>query len=438
MCVAINKPAGATIPKKVLEACFKQNDDGAGFAVNVVRDGKTQVEVYKGFFTFGGFWNAWKEWGPEFQAILHFRVATHGRVNEENCHPFLTKTQDGRTMALVHNGMLADFERYSSNERSDSRAFVETAIGPLYKKFPKLLKNRALLGLIERGISYNKIIMLENDGTVAILNKLAGTEHDFENGEPKVWFSNGMWKSQLDGRPAVCAVPPSYGGYSGDTDEAYEAYQEGMMWSGPEAKKALEVAKEAVKTEPIVETKKPPLMLPAKVNPPTNTTPIGIFKVKPNVPKQEVTRTNERRSLHDREFWEDGFRDAYAGIPLVMSSCTPAYERGFMSAIEDLARPTKEGGSVEFSMGYVDFMNKNPKQTFTAQYKQNLYSAGFYWAMHNTLTSKETRDVRGNASDDSSVAGDVRTGNGASGAVADAGGTSGGMDALGASRLLRN
>ena len=120
MCIAIIKNKNVQLPSDtILQMCFKNNHDGAGFVVN--RNGYNYIQ--KGFFTFKGFYSAFKEMHikKEESALIHFRVATHGKVNIQNCHPFPIE-KDFKNMVmpqlktkssvLVHNGKLdIDIER---------------------------------------------------------------------------------------------------------------------------------------------------------------------------------------------------------------------------------------------------------------------------------------------------------------------------------------
>jgi predicted glutamine amidotransferase len=54
---------------------------------------------------------------------IHFRYATHGDVTRANCHPFTLPNGNGW---LMHNGVLADYIRFATNERSDTSFYAAT------------------------------------------------------------------------------------------------------------------------------------------------------------------------------------------------------------------------------------------------------------------------------------------------------------------------
>lgn len=172
-CIAIWKPKGVQIARKYLENCFINNKEGAGFAY--VKEGKIIME--KGFFDFDKFYEAYKGL-QKYAALIHFRIATHGNVDEENCHPFLMN--DGQ-YALVHNGVMPSSLHSGKKEESDSRQFAEL-ITPLLAMVP--WRNEQFSNVVEEAIGYNKVAIMRNDGKVWILNEKKGEWHK------GAWFSN--------------------------------------------------------------------------------------------------------------------------------------------------------------------------------------------------------------------------------------------------------
>lgn len=114
MCIIIAKPAGVELPpEQHFENAFKNNPDGAGIAYN---DG-TRTYIRKGFMEFSQFQDALKliPNPREKDMVFHFRIATHGKVCPENCHPFpltsslpqLQKTElDYNGWVVCHNGII--------------------------------------------------------------------------------------------------------------------------------------------------------------------------------------------------------------------------------------------------------------------------------------------------------------------------------------------
>lgn len=180
MCIAILKPIGANITDEELNNSFNSNRQGGGYSF-VGKKGR--MVVRKGFFDFVSFLEAYradeKRWGENSPALIHFRIATGSKVNEENCHPFEFKHG-----TFIHNGWFFS----STLEKSDTNIFVE-------KVGDWLTKDRAVAHKEELGkhFGYNKVVILYRDRTALILNESSGQWH---NG---VWYSNGGFRNNSVG-----------------------------------------------------------------------------------------------------------------------------------------------------------------------------------------------------------------------------------------------
>lgn len=100
MCLAIYKPKGRVVSQQRLMSGFYSNCSGCGF---IYRDRNGTVNVVKGLMSFNELSAAIDEAGQEgHDMAIHFRAATHGPVNNENCHPF---SMLGGKYAMIHNGI---------------------------------------------------------------------------------------------------------------------------------------------------------------------------------------------------------------------------------------------------------------------------------------------------------------------------------------------
>lgn len=172
MCVALVKNKDIDLPSKdVLKVCFKNNPDGAGFAY--CRDGN--IVINKGFFTFEGFYKALESANikKHESALIHFRVATHGKINIENCHPFpivdkfvkmtnpIIKSNDS---VMVHNGKLTI--PITSSIYSDSMHFAKTLFGFDRKNNKDFIDY--IIRPTEKNKRGNRIGILNTDGSTEI------------------------------------------------------------------------------------------------------------------------------------------------------------------------------------------------------------------------------------------------------------------------------
>ncbi len=147
---------------------MSSNRDGGGIAY--VANGK--VEISKGFFVFGQFMAEYKRlfdlYGKDNPMLIHFRIATQGMVNKNNCHPFPIKGG-----ALIHNGSLWNIGGTQAKV-SDTRDFASTVHNILnYEDVSECVDE---LGKAIN--SWNKVAMLYDNGKTIVLNKYKWYEDD--------------------------------------------------------------------------------------------------------------------------------------------------------------------------------------------------------------------------------------------------------------------
>ena len=103
MCIIAYKPQNVAMPsKKLLQICFNNNPDGAGY---MIASGGNVI-YRKGFMDFGGFYSsltsAIKRYGEDVPYVLHFRISTQAGVNKQCCHPFpLSDDMDDHRMVNI-------------------------------------------------------------------------------------------------------------------------------------------------------------------------------------------------------------------------------------------------------------------------------------------------------------------------------------------------
>lgn len=200
MCIAIYSLRGNDIPTDdILKTCFRNNSDGAGFAFNTDNYG---VQIVKGFMDFESFITAFHKYNTEYGfknrgVLIHFRIATHGKVNGSCCHPFpissnekhLKKIKFISPYAAIHNGIItltADKDRCIS----DTMSFIKEYLS-------KISSNK--------GWFYNpkniELIYELIDSKMAILNgngDIVATE-GFSQGKDGNFYSNDSYKCRLLG-----------------------------------------------------------------------------------------------------------------------------------------------------------------------------------------------------------------------------------------------
>lgn len=179
MCIAIYKPKDKIIPKDVLETCWNVNDDGAGF---MYAENK-KLHIKKGYMDFESFYNEYKEHQHK-NAVIHFRITTHGETNEDNTHPFVV----GDNLAFVHNGIISAVSTADNTKFSDTYHFNKKILNKLYMSDNRFIKKQHFKDLIKEYVGYSKLVFMDNKGRVTIINEASGTWDD------GVWYSNGSYK----------------------------------------------------------------------------------------------------------------------------------------------------------------------------------------------------------------------------------------------------
>lgn len=206
MCLIIFAPKSTSIPSKYITNAFAHNDDGAG--VSYVRDG--QVVIEKGFFKVEELQAALFRIGNDTPRIIHFRYATLGAVNTENCHPFPLTASGG---AVAHNGPCVHDDYQGDAKRSDSRHLAEDLLDGFDQA--TLFKVRGLLdGFVNSG---NKLAFLFPDESHLIVNEKLGVWRK------NIWLSNTY--SVEDVKPFKKYSYPSHT-RAGDADDI-----DGIAWA---------------------------------------------------------------------------------------------------------------------------------------------------------------------------------------------------------------
>ena len=194
MCIAVYCPKGKRITQETFFECWNSNDDGGGFMY--VKNG---LQIVKEVDDPAKLWMQYKK-ALKIAAspfVLHFRIATSGKVNKENCHPF--KVNDG--LAVVHNGMI-DI-KIKAKSLSDTVHFTK-----LLRRLPRNFLNKGWAReLISGYCSGSKLVFLSSAGEVEIINEHLGK---WDSG---VWFSNNSYKPLVS---RTVYTFPTYQAYQGD------------------------------------------------------------------------------------------------------------------------------------------------------------------------------------------------------------------------------
>jgi hypothetical protein len=104
-----------------LKSAWNCNPHGAG----IVIPNKMPIAI-KGLMSYENFLSRLRKISASKNVVVHFRYATHGKVNIANSHPHFVD----RTSWLVHNGVINGLGASGANGRSDS-AHLANILGRL-------------------------------------------------------------------------------------------------------------------------------------------------------------------------------------------------------------------------------------------------------------------------------------------------------------------
>ena len=165
MCIIAIKPTGVQLPDtERIVTMFDNNPDGAG----IMYAENDQVFIKKGFMTVEPLleYLSSRDW-TQLPVVLHFRIGTAGPNNELNCHPYPVGmknfTEGTCKQAMVHNGILYDYDPPKESEINDTQVFLHEIV----EKLPENWKeNSAISKLVSNEIGTNKLAFLDKDGTI--------------------------------------------------------------------------------------------------------------------------------------------------------------------------------------------------------------------------------------------------------------------------------
>ncbi|MAT59482.1 MAG: hypothetical protein CMF23_16035 [Ignavibacteriae bacterium] len=164
------------LTEDLLKRCWFSNNDGAGLMYSI----NGQLTIFKELKNFKTFYEYYSTLRNEFKKTtiaLHFRIATSGKVDTNNIHPFKVN----ENLAFMHNGII-DIPWQRKSKVSDTIAFNQKVLKQLSQNF---LNNVAIRELISRYIDGSKLLFMNNQGKYWIINEQLG--HWDKKGN---WFSN--------------------------------------------------------------------------------------------------------------------------------------------------------------------------------------------------------------------------------------------------------
>jgi len=198
-----------------LQDISERNKDGMGFMLQLEK----KVAICKGFKTVKGMMKLLyhicngKDNVVKFNVAFHFRFATHGKVGDENCHPFpvtndpvqLGKTRLLCDTAVAHNGVFSYTKSFRNSDLSDTAMFIKDYVWDWdvasFERYTNIM-DRLLIG----------------DRMVVMSGEKILTFGKFHEGKDKCLYSNypswENWKYTSDNGGYYDYSMFGYGGYN--------------------------------------------------------------------------------------------------------------------------------------------------------------------------------------------------------------------------------
>jgi hypothetical protein len=165
-----------------------------------------------------------------YSAVVHFRLATHGKTDKNNCHPFDLRDFGGHSnhkpVAVIHNGIFYDAAN-DQKQWSDTWHICRDVLHPLWLRDPDCFSKPEYVTLGDSFVSTsNKLLFLNADGECAIWGE--GNGH-WKDG---IWYSNHSYEDYRFADPRYKGSTKSYLGTAWDYSN----------WSKDDAKADKELA----------------------------------------------------------------------------------------------------------------------------------------------------------------------------------------------------
>lgn len=189
MCIIAVIPKGHQLPNDTtISTMWKNNPDGAG--IMYAHGGK--VYIRKGFMHLEKFKKALKTIPDGAATVLHFRIATHGGISPEMCHPFplsgnekhMTAVNFTTTIGIAHNGIINIKTRKGM---SDTAEYILSQLAPLSMACPHWYTDVNALRMVENAIQ-SRMAVLDATGEIVTI----GNGWQEEDG---ILFSNSSYIS---------------------------------------------------------------------------------------------------------------------------------------------------------------------------------------------------------------------------------------------------
>ena len=195
MCIAILKPKGTRILwEEEFNACFDKNKDGFGCMFQEQIGKQKKMKYYKTMDRAKAlaFFNDVQTREGLGDCAFHFRWATSGTLDENNCHPFGC----GNWQMVMHNWVFSLRDPLGIQSDTSIFAGLIASIGAKWWESAEIVKQ------LEKYTSGSKLIFMDKDRSFLIQENWASAH--WNNG---IWYSNYWYVKYTAPEPKPYKAP---------------------------------------------------------------------------------------------------------------------------------------------------------------------------------------------------------------------------------------
>ena len=214
MCVIAVYPKGLPFNNGEIKMCFKNNPDGAG----VMWQDKGKVHIKKGFMKPKALFKFLKTLPTNVDRVLHFRIATSGKVSGACCHPFpvtgdfkeMMKTESEASVAYAHNGVLTDYtpKEGMKSPFSDTMIFGKEVLNHLLSERIDLF-DPIIDVMIEATIDGDRMVIMNDHETITLGKFITSGISGAQYSNASYSYDRSSWKSYYYD-PCACYYAGNY------------------------------------------------------------------------------------------------------------------------------------------------------------------------------------------------------------------------------------
>lgn len=167
MCLIIHREQGMNLSDEFLNDVRKNNPHGWGI---LYHNRLGQAKVAKGL-DMVDFYKAYREFEKhDADCVIHFRLATKGKKNKANAHPYEVLGGD-HPIYLMHNGTIAIDGAKKEGKLSDTRIFIKEVLKPMLEHIEKpheFIRSKHFEFMMESvaGDNSSRFVLFDHEGSL--------------------------------------------------------------------------------------------------------------------------------------------------------------------------------------------------------------------------------------------------------------------------------